>query len=117
MNPQLTSQPRTTQIPCAFCEGTGNDPFQIMSALSRCCVCGGRGVNTILAPGMRCAHCQGRGSVKTLTCTVCRGRGVVRALEGPTALCPECVGTGDDALAPALECLNCHGRGVVLVEG
>ena len=31
------------EVVCAFCRGTGKDPFDIMSSLSNCCVCGGRG--------------------------------------------------------------------------
>ncbi len=117
MKAELTSQSRTTQIPCAFCRGTGRDPFEIMSALSRCGVCGGRAVTTVSVPYMRCAHCGGRGSVKTFSCTVCHGRGVVSAMEGPTVLCPDCRGSGDDASDSALECLTCHGRGVILTDG
>ena len=30
------------EVECAFCQGTGRDPFGIMSHLSNCSVCGGK---------------------------------------------------------------------------
>ena len=105
--------PATVEVSCAFCHGVGLDPYQVMSALSRCCVCGGSGTVRVRTPFVPCAHCQGTGSVKTLTCTVCKGKGVIPALVGPTQVCPTCGGTGDEHSAPALECLSCHGRGRV----
>ncbi len=68
---------------------------------------------TVTVPYARCAHCRGSGAVKTLTCTVCGGKGLVAAAVGPTAVCPDCRGTGDDAAAPAMDCLKCRGRGWV----
>ena len=100
-------------VPCSFCGGNGRDPFGIMSALSTCCVCGGRGFVTVTVPYVRCAHCRGSGAVKTLTCTVCGGKGLVAAPAGPTVVCPDCRGTGDDSGAPAMNCLKCRGRGWV----
>ena len=116
MNPKSTSESETTQIACAFCGGLGTDPFGIMSPLSTCGVCGGRRIKQVPVPHIRCAHCDGRGSVKTFSCTVCGGCGVLRTLEGPTACCPDCRGSGDDRSAPALECLTCHGRGLIPAE-
>ena len=104
------------EVPCSFCGGTGKDPFGIMSHLSTCCVCGGTGVVQVGAPYVRCAHCRGTGAIKTLTCTVCGGKGFVPSPVGPTATCPECQGTGDDASAPAMACLRCRGRGRVPVS-
>jgi len=101
------------QVPCSFCEGKGIDPFEIMSTLSTCCVCGGRKVVWVKAPYSPCAHCRGTGAVKTLTCTVCRGKGFVPDSSVPSIVCPECRGTGDDASAPAMACLKCRGRGRV----
>ena len=100
-------------VQCAFCRGTGRDPFGIMSERSACCVCGGPGLVRVQKPCIRCAHCQGAGAIKTLTCTVCGGTGSVKSANGPTIVCPECRGTGDDASASAMACLNCHGRGWV----
>ena len=102
---------RSEQVACAFCRGTGKDPFRIMSSLSTCCVCGGPGTVIAPAPHTRCAHCGGTGAIKTFTCTVCGGKGVVPAPDGPWIGCPECGGSGDDASASAMACLRCRGRG------
>jgi len=103
-------------VKCSFCGGKGKDPFGIMSHLSTCCVCGGRGVVQVRTPYMRCAHCRGTGAIKTLTCTVCGGKGFVPIPAGPTVVCPDCKGTGDDISAPAMACLKCRGRGRVIVS-
>jgi DnaJ-class molecular chaperone len=103
------------EVTCSFCGGHGKDPFGIMSWLSTCCVCGGRGVVRVAAPARRCAHCRGTGAVKTFTCTVCRGTGFVPLIPGPLRQCPECRGTGADA-ASGLACLICRGRGWVPQE-
>ena len=107
------TQQAMVALECAFCRGKGRDPFDIMSDRSACCVCGGTGVARVRPPYTRCAHCQGTGAVKTLTCTVCGGRGSVRSADGPSAVCPECWGTGDDGSASAMACLSCRGRGWV----
>ena len=101
-------------VKCSFCDGTGKDPFGIMSSLSTCCVCGGRGIVQVATPYMHCAHCQGTGAIKTLTCTVCGGKGFVTLPEVPIIICPECKGTGDDTSAPAMACLTCRGRGRII---
>jgi DnaJ-class molecular chaperone len=67
----------------------------------------------VRSPYIRCAHCEGTGAVKTLTCTVCMGTGFVPLPSGPIEVCPECLGSGDDASAPAMACLTCRGRGFV----
>jgi DnaJ-class molecular chaperone len=97
-------------VSCAFCRGTGLDPFGIMSWLSNCCLCGGGGVVQVLATRRRYAHYAGRGAVKTFTCTVCAGRGWVAESPGPQQNCPECRGRGTDP-SSSLACLNCRGRG------
>lgn len=101
---------------CAFCRGTGKDPFGIMSYLSTCTVCSGSGVVSLPVPRIPCVHCNGSGAVKTFTCTVCHGAGAIAAPDGPSAPCPECRGSGDDGSAPCLPCLNCHGRGWLPAE-
>ncbi len=103
------------EVTCSFCRGKGKDPFGIMSWLSTCGVCGGRGVVQVPAPHGRCAHCRGTGAVKTFTCTVCRGTGYVPVIPGPLLACRECRGTGSDA-SSALACLTCRGRGWVPQE-
>ena len=106
-------QEDTKVVGCSFCRGTGKDPFDIMSAMSTCSVCGGKGELRIRVPYRRCPHCQNTGAVKTYTCGVCRGTGYVPKPAGPTVACPECQGTGDDKGAPALACLMCRGQGLV----
>jgi DnaJ-class molecular chaperone len=101
------------EAPCAFCNGTGRDPFGIMSWLSTCCVCKGKSIVQVQAPYARCAHCHGTGAIKTLTCTACGGKGLVPLPVGPTVVCSECQGTGDDGSVPAMTCLRCRGRGWV----
>jgi len=100
-------------VTCSFCGGNGKDPFGIMSWLSTCVVCGGRGVVLVPVSRRRCAHCRGTGAIKTFTCTVCHGTGYVPEYPGPLKVCPECQGTGDDASLPALACQTCRGRGWV----
>ncbi len=107
-------EPNMTEITCAFCGGTGTDPFGVMSWLSTCCICGGRGVVSIEAPYRFCPHCNGTGAVKTLTCTTCRGKGHVPLPSAPIVECPVCAGSGDDGSAPALACIRCQGKGFVL---
>jgi len=103
-----------TEVTCSFCSGTGRDPFGIMSWLSTCCVCGGKGKVLMQKPFTRCAHCQGTGAVKTFVCTTCHGKGFVTVPGYPTTVCPECRGTGDDPSAPAMACLRCRGCGFVI---
>lgn len=100
-------------VRCSFCSGSGKDPFGIMSELSTCCVCSGRGIVQVHEPYVPCVHCNGSGAVKTLTCTVCAGKGFIPELIGLTVKCEACNGTGDDHGAPAMACLYCHGRGLV----
>ena len=100
---------------CAFCRGTGRDPFGIMSALSTCCVCGGTGAVLIETPYVRCAFCQGSGVYprSRQTCTACGGAGVIPVHE-PNKTCPHCLGTGIDPQSETgLYCLTCHGAGIV----
>jgi len=102
------------ELTCAFCRGRGRDPFHIMSSLSKCCVCGGSGKVRVQAPAVACAHCEGTGAIKTLTCTTCGGRGAVHLPSLPIVSCPVCKGLGDDASAPAMACLKCRGTGWIM---
>jgi DnaJ-class molecular chaperone len=104
-----------TEGVCAFCHGTGVDPFGIMSDRSTCVVCGGRRRVQLPADHVPCAHCGGSGAIKTFPCTVCDGKGRVAKLPEPTRICPDCDGWGSEYSNPALECLTCHGRGRVRV--
>lgn len=108
----------TTDVICAFCGGTGKDPFGIMSPLATCQVCGGTGQRTLHLPTAPCAFCRGTGihPFSRLTCTTCGGVGIV---EIPThaVTCPCCGGTGRaaDFIWPdsPLSCTCCGGKGVV----
>ncbi len=103
---------KATEIKCAFCSGTGKDPFELLSPLSICQVCSGSGKVKVEPPTIKCAFCNGTGIYlgKRLTCTVCGGKGVV-TMPKNAKICTICNGTGQ---APdGLPCLNCHGKGVV----
>ena len=66
-------------LKCAFCQGRGKDPFELLSRLASCQVCGGRGRIVVFAPFKRCPCCEGTGVYphSRLTCSVCGGKGVV----------------------------------------
>jgi len=100
------------EIRCAFCKGTGKDPFGVLSPLSLCQVCKGTGKVKVASPAIKCAFCKGTGIYldKRITCTVCGGKGMVTAPKGAKA-CPDCKGSGQ---APdGLPCLTCKGKGVI----
>ncbi|MFQ5873610.1 MAG: zinc finger domain-containing protein [Dehalococcoidia bacterium] len=99
-------------VQCAFCRGKGKDPFGIMSELSTCCVCGGKGTVAIAEPYVACRACSGTGvePFSRLTCLACRGKGVVTAIQA-TERCPLCNGSG--LHTSHLYCLRCHGAGVI----
>lgn len=106
---------RTSLVTCGFCGGAGRDPFGIMSPLSTCCVCSGKGKVSIKTPYIRCAFCRGTGvyPYSRLTCTACSGVGVSPVPE-PSKACPHCRGTGTDPDTGAgFYCFTCHGAGVV----
>jgi DnaJ-class molecular chaperone len=109
----LPSRPATRQeVCCAFCHGAGIDPFNVLSDRSVCGACGGRGIQSVPVPDVRCAYCEGTGSFKTFRCPVCEGAGVTSAPEGPTKVCPSCDGLAFER-SSGLVCLGCKGRGVV----
>ena len=111
--PGISREGKLVSITCAFCSGSGNDPFGIMSHLSQCCVCKGKGIVKTPSPYRRCAHCGGTGAVKTLTCTACMGKGVLPIVANDTHKSPTCHGDGDDPSASAMYCLQCRGSGIV----
>lgn len=67
------------KIKCAFCKGKGKDPFEILSPLSNCPVCHGRGVVRVRKPYEKCKSCDGTGvyTGSHLYCWTCHGKGVV----------------------------------------
>jgi len=105
----------TATVQCAYCQGSGKDPFGVLSPLSACGVCGGSGQVEIETPYVSCAFCGGTGihPRSRLTCTACMGKGVIH-VEEPTATCPTCGGRGVDPAGDLrLFCTTCGGAGVV----
>jgi len=108
---EKTITAKATGITCAFCNGTGKDPFGLLSPLATCQVCSGTGKVKVTPPTAKCAFCNGTGIHldKRLTCTACGGKGMVTVPMGAKT-CSECNGSGQ---APdGLPCLNCRGKGV-----
>lgn len=105
------------EITCVFCGGRGRDPFQIMSHLSTCYVCGGEKKVKVATPNIRCSYCGGTG-ISPMGgrnhCLACDGRGLVHT-KGKTQKCLACGGTGVDE-STGLYCLECHGGGEVPKE-
>ena len=97
---------------CAFCKGRGTDPYDQLSALSKCGACDGTGTKVVSSPHTTCAFCRGTGSYKTFRCLVCGGAGAVPVMDGPTETCPECEGMASEA-SSGLPCVRCRGRGVI----
>lgn len=104
-------------ITCAFCGGAGKDPFGVMSELSTCQVCGGKGSVAVGEPAVRCAFCGGSGVHRSqrLTCTACAGKGMI-SVHSPHTKCPRCEGTGVDPMIDYLPCVLCKGSAVVTVK-
>ena len=101
------------EIKCAFCKGKGIDPFELLSSISTCAVCGGKGKVNVEEPYTRCAFCHRTGVYPNtrLSCTVCTGKGVVTFRE-PKKTCPDCKGTGREHTTN-LPCIKCGGIGVI----
>jgi len=103
----------TAEIMCAFCHGSGKDPFDLLSEHARCEVCGGSGRVTVARPAHKCAFCRGSGvfPASRLTCTVCMGKGMV-TVEEPAETCRACRGAGVTA-GRSLPCSRCGGKGLL----
>ena len=103
-----------SKIKCAFCKGTGKDPFDLLSTISICQVCGGAGKVEVKDPAIKCVFCDSTGVYPhngRITCTVCNGKGMV-TVKGPTKKCPKCKGTGATKES-GLPCIQCGGKGVI----
>jgi len=98
---------------CSFCQGTGVDPFELLSELSSCQVCGGRKEVSISGHAIECVYCGGTGIQRhrRLSCVVCGGKGMV-GIKEPVQACPKCNGKGV-VKGYYLPCLKCSGKGVV----
>ena len=114
-------------ITCAFCGGTGRDPYRILSKVSDCPVCKGHKSVQVETPVVACLYCKGTGRQRhtRLTCSACRGAGVItlpgspgrrRGKPGPTAACVQCDGSGREPEAD-LPCSRCKGAGLVATRG
>ena len=66
------------ELECAFCQGTGRDPFKLLSPLSNCPVCQGRRSVRVVEPYETCGACQGTGLYfnSRMYCWSCHGKGV-----------------------------------------
>ena len=103
-----------SEIRCAFCKGKGIDPFNLLSELATCQVCGGTGKVEVVEPAIKCVFCKATGVYPCnarVTCTVCNGKGMV-TVKSATKDCPTCKGTGS-SIDSGLPCLECCGKGVV----
>jgi len=116
----IKEEPTKLLVKCAFCGGTGADPFGIMSRLSACVVCGGEKTvwieKTEAGAAIECLFCNGSGVSPTGArnpCAVCGGVGVVWVKE-PSQVCPHCGGTGWEP-DMSLYCTVCKGKGVIQV--
>ncbi len=111
-SPKVTKEGKWVEIKCAFCRGTGKDPFGLLSVLSTRGTCGGKGTVRVKEPYVPCLACGGTGiqPFTRLGCLGCGGKGV-RTVEKPAETCPLCRGTGTDGMH--LHCLRCSGTGVV----
>ena len=103
---------KTSTIKCAFCQGKGKDPFELLSELATCQVCNGKGKVNITLPYNSCPACGGSGikSHSRLVCTVCNGKGVISRKSGEG--CPICGGSGKDKESD-LPCSTCGGTGKI----
>ena len=74
-----TKERKWVEVKCAFCKGTGKDPFKVLSPLSNCPACGGSGKGLIQEPHKPCPACQGTGVYfrSRLYCWTCHGKGVI----------------------------------------
>jgi len=114
MAPGLKEESSKTFIECAFCHGTGKDPFGVMSWLSTCYACLGQKGQWAPKPLRVCPYCQGTG-VSPIGgrnyYLVCHGGGIVSSHE-PVAECPayDCSAQRGPA---GFYCWPCRGKGVV----
>ncbi|ODS33510.1 MAG: Chaperone protein DnaJ [Candidatus Scalindua rubra] len=102
-------------LKCAYCNGTGKDPWGIPSPLSNCQVCKGKGTIQIEKPDETCPVCRGSGNQrnKRLTCLACGGKGVIHIKKGMKE-CPKCGGTGVTGSTGLRNyCLKCKGKGLI----
>ena len=83
--PVAEAELNLVEIKCAFCQGTGRDPFHVMSHLSNCPVCGGKKTVKVREPYETCGTCEGTGQYvnSKMYCWACRGKGVIPIKQEP----------------------------------
>jgi len=99
-------------IKCAYCSGTGRDPFELLSAISGCQVCEETGQVEVEEPAIFCVFCSGTGKNPLgarVPCIVCKGKG--SNFCESTSICHVCKGTGK--WSDGLPCTRCKGIGFV----
>jgi DnaJ-class molecular chaperone len=102
----------TKKIKCAFCNGTGKDPFELLSPISDCLVCSGTGNVEVMEPIKKCIFCAGTGQNplgSRVACIVCGGKGSIY-ISGNN-ICPQCKGTGKSG--DGLPCSRCNGKAII----
>jgi DnaJ-class molecular chaperone len=115
---KTNSTAQTERVTCAFCKGKGKDPFNLLSPLSTCQICGGLGHHILESPIARCAYCRGSGvhPFSRMTCTTCRGVGSITVPVNAIP-CPGCGGSGQESdhkfFDSVLSCTVCRGKGMV----
>jgi DnaJ-class molecular chaperone len=100
----------TKIIKCAYCNGTGKDPFVLLSPLSDCLVCNSSGQIEVDEPIIKCVFCSGSGKNPLgarVPCIVCGGKGNNYCITN--SLCTQCKGTGKSS--DGLPCTLCKGIG------
>ncbi|MEI6433684.1 MAG: hypothetical protein WCP32_02490 [Bacteroidota bacterium] len=102
----------TKTIKCAFCNGTGMDPFELLSPKSYCLVCDGAGQVEVKEPMIKCVFCNGSGKNPLgarVQCIVCGGRGFNHC--AGNLKCVQCKGNGKST--DGLPCTRCGGKGCI----
>jgi DnaJ-class molecular chaperone len=97
-------------ISCAFCNGLGMDPYDLLSPISGCLVCKGTGQVGVENPAIVCIFCSGTGKNPLgarVPCIVCGGKGSNYCQSN--AKCTQCKGTGKSN--DGLPCTRCKGKG------
>ena len=99
-----------TLIKCAYCSGTGKDPFDLLSPISHCLSCNGHGQIEVAEPSQKCVFCSGTGKNPLgarVPCIVCGGKG--RNHTDGKQKCTQCKGLGRSS--DGLPCTRCGGKG------
>lgn len=97
-------------LKCAYCSGTGRDPFDLLSFKAYCLSCNGTGIIEVEEPFKECVFCKGTGKNPLgarVHCIVCGGIGINHYKSDKH--CNQCNGTGKSV--DGLPCTRCKGKG------